>query len=601
MLKQVGGKLIRKYDKSLMCIEPWGENSLRIRVTQAREIIEDIPNALELPVDSSAHISIEDDCATITNGNITCRVVNTGKLKFYNQKGEVILEEYERSRIPKKGEKVFNSSLEIDPHMFSPIAGTDNYHIITRFESKQDEKIYGMGQYQQPFMNLKGCIIELAQRNSQASVPFYISNKGYGLLWNNPAIGKVAFGMNYTEWDIRSSKQVDYWITAGDTPAEIEEAYADVTGKAPMLPEYAMGFWQCKLRYWNQEEILNIAREYKRRSLPISVIVIDYFHWTKEGDWQFNPEHWPDPQAMVDELKSMGIELVVSIWPTVEEKSINYKEMEELGYLVRSEHGTRLEQLGDASVFDATNPDARRYVWGKIEENYYKYGIKVFWLDESEPELSGYEFEHYRYWAGSDLEVGNIFPREYARMTYDGLKENGEETPLSLARCAWAGTQKYGAIIWSGDIDSSFEALRNQLVAGLNMGIAGIPWWTTDIGGFEGGNIYDKDFQECLVRWFQFGTFCPIMRLHGYRQPLQLLPNCGTVIPMTGAGKVCTGADNEVWSYGEDNYKIFEKYLHLREALKPYIKEVMMEVHKKGTPAMRPMFYEFPEDKNAWE
>ena len=205
-----------------------------------------------------------------------------------------------------------------------------------RFVSNPKEKLYGMGQYQQDFLNIKGAELELAHRNSQASVPFALSSLGYGFLWNNPAIGRVSFNKNITTWQVQSTKKLDYWITAGDTPAEIEEAYADATGKVPMMPEYGLGFWQCKLRYQTQEELLEVAREYHRRGLKVDVIVADFFHWPAEGDWKFDKDYWPDPAAMVRELKEMGMELMVSIWPTVDAGSENYEEMAELGYLTRS-------------------------------------------------------------------------------------------------------------------------------------------------------------------------------------------------------------------------------------------------------------------------
>jgi alpha-glucosidase (family GH31 glycosyl hydrolase) len=237
-------------------------------------------------------------------------------------------------------------ALGLDAREFQPIPGGD-YQLKIRFESNPDEKIFGMGQYQHPYLDLKSCILELAQRNSQVSVPFAISNLGYGFLWNNPAIGQVTFGKNATEWVARSTKQLDYWITAGDTPAEIEEAYAGVTGTVPMMPDYGMGFWQCKLRYRTQDELLDIAREYKRRGLPISVIVIDFFHWPKQGEWKFDPAYWPDPDMMVRELEEMGIKLMVSVWPTVDKECENYSEMLQNGYLVRTDRGvdTRWETL----------------------------------------------------------------------------------------------------------------------------------------------------------------------------------------------------------------------------------------------------------------
>lgn len=593
MITQKGNKIYRRQDKELLCIEPWGKNSFRVRATQRYEFVPEDISALLPPQECEVKVSKENDCMVIENGKIRCEITPTGKLRFKNQTGKLLLEEFERIRADYR--KEYNSALEIVPRTFEPHQNTDNFRLTVRFEPIDGEKLYGMGQYQQPYLDVKGCTLELAQRNSQASVPFVLSNNGYGFLWNNPAIGQVSFGKNVTEWTAVSTKQMDYWITAGDTPAEIEEAYADATGKVPMMPDYGTGFWQCKLRYMTQDEILEVAREYKRRKLPISVIVVDYFHWSNQGDWKFDTDFWPDPKAMVEELKEMGIELMVSIWPTVEETSENYKEMEELGYLTRSEHGKRLGQLNVASVIDVTNPDARKYVWEKIKKNYYDLGIKIFWLDEAEPELTGYEFSHYRYFRGADMEVGNMYPKEYARMAYEGMEEEGQENIVNLLRCAWAGSQKYGTLVWSGDIDSSFRSLRSQLAAGLNMGLSGLPWWTTDIGGFHGGNINDEKFKEVLVRWFEFGAFCPVMRLHGFREPF--IPG----LSESGGGKHRSGSPNEVWTYGDEVLRICTKYLELRETIRPYVTELMKEAHEKGTPVMRPLFYDYPEDTKVWE
>ncbi|MCR2023263.1 DUF4968 domain-containing protein, partial [Blautia pseudococcoides] len=411
MLKQVGNKLYRRQDKELLLIEPWGKNSLRVRATQRSAFIPDTDSALLEPEAADVQISVEGKKAVITNGKLTCKVMDNGVLQYYNQDGKLLLEEYDRTRNMYEGSGKFASALEILPRTFNPRQCSDNFKLTVRFEAYKDEKFYGMGQYQQPYLDMKGCIIELAHRNSQASVPFAMSDRGYGILWNNPAIGQVTFGKNVTEWTAESTKQMDYWITAGDTPAEIEESYADATGKVPMMPDYGMGFWQCKLRYQTQDEILEVAREYKRRGLPIDVIVADFFHWPHQGDWKFDKDYWPDPAAMVRELKEMGIELMVSIWPTVDAESDNYEEMTELGYLTRSEYGKRIGQLGDACIIDVTNPDGRNYVWEKIKKNYYDLGIKIFWLDEAEPEFTGYEFEHYRYFLGADMEVGNLYPK----------------------------------------------------------------------------------------------------------------------------------------------------------------------------------------------
>jgi alpha-D-xyloside xylohydrolase len=593
-------RIIYSYDGEVLWVEPWGPNGLRVRSTKCPQMPEE-DWALLPGTEQQAEITSTEAGAVIRNGKIRAEVSSGGKLTFYNQHGAVLLEEYVRNRKEYKfqpGERPtsFASALDIDAREFKAILGGD-YTLTVRFESDPEEKIYGMGQYQQPHLNLKLCELELAQRNSQATVPFMVSSKGYGFLWNNPAVGKAVFGKNITTWEAQSTKIMDYWICAGDSPAEIVEQYAAVTGTVPMMPEYGLGFWQSKLRYQTQEELLEVAREYKRRNLPISVIVIDFFHWTNQGDWKFDPEYWPDPQAMVDELKEMGIELMVSIWPTVDHTSENYEEMMEKGFLIRMDRGQRIamDSRGNATHFDATNPGAREYVWNKVKQNYYNYGIRIFWLDEAEPEYTYYDFDLYRYYLGPNVQIGNIYPLLYARGFYEGMQAEGQENIVNLVRCAWAGSQRYGALVWSGDVHSSFKGLRNQVAAGLNMGLAGITWWTTDIGGFHGGCPDEPEFRELFLRWFQYGTFCPVMRVHGSRDPHS------EPIGKKGGGFVNSGAPNEVWSYGDEAYEICVKYMHIRERLKPYIREQMKAAHEKGTPIIRPLFYDFPQDERAWE
>jgi alpha-D-xyloside xylohydrolase len=594
MFTKLNNKLIFHYDAEELWIEPWGKNALRIRASKNDVMSEENWALLDVAKEES-FIELKDDSAMIQNGKVKAVVTRFGKIMIYNQKGELLLEEYNRNRKDVLDSKC--SAIEVEAREFKPIVGGD-YHLTWRFESLHiDEKIFGMGQYQQPYLDLKGMDIELAHRNSQASVPFALSSKGYGLLWNNPGVGRAVLGKNIMSFEAYSTRQLDCWIVAGDSPAEIEEGYAKVTGTVPMMPEYGLGFWQCKLRYQTQEELLEVAREYKRRGIPLDVIVIDFFHWPKQGEWKFDPVYWPDPKAMVTELKALGIELMVSIWPTVDKTCENYEEMLEKGYLIRTERGFRvgLDFQGATIHFDTTNPKAREYVWEKVKKNYYDLGIKIFWLDEAEPEFTVYDFDNYRYYAGSNLRIGNLYPKMYAQTFYEGMQREGQENIVNLLRCAWAGSQRYGVLVWSGDIASSFESLRNQLAAGLNMGIAGIPWWTTDIGGFHGGDPEDEAFRELFVRWFQWAAFCPVMRLHGDREPRQ--PQFGT----SGGATCCSGAANEIWSYGEKVYDICVKYINIREKLRDYTRELMKEAHEKGTPVMRPLFYEFSEDEKCWE
>ncbi len=594
MLDIRDNKLVYHYDAEEVWLEAWGPNALRVRAAKDGRMPEE-DWALCRRGKADADISYTQQGARIVNGKIRAEITKLGKIMIYHADGRLLLEEYCRNRRDLLDAKC--SAIEVEAREFKPVQGGD-YHLTMRFESvDKNEKIYGMGQYQQPYLDLKGLDLELAHRNSQDSVPFAVSSLGYGFLWNNPGVGRAVLGKNIMSFEAYSAKALDYWVTAGDTPAEIEEAYASVTGTVPMMPEYGLGFWQCKLRYQTQEELLHVAREYKRRHLPIDLIVIDFFHWPKQGEWKFDPVYWPDPQEMVRELKEMGIELMVSIWPTVDKTCENYEEMLEKGYLIRTERGFRvgLDFQGATIHYDATNPGARDYLWNKAKKNYYDMGIRVFWLDEAEPEYTVYDFDNYRYYRGTNLQIGNTYPVDYARTFYEGMEREGQTNIVNLLRCAWAGSQKYGALVWSGDIASSFESMRNQLAAGLNMGLAGIPWWTTDIGGFHGGNPDDPKFRELFARWFAWGTFCPVMRLHGDREPRQ--PQYGT----TGGAACCSGAANEVWSYGEEVYEICKKYMEYREQMRPYTRKLMEEAHEKGTPIMRTLFYMYPEDGTCWD
>ncbi|KAK6710703.1 hypothetical protein SNK03_005119 [Fusarium graminearum] len=286
-------RLRYKYDAEDVWIEPWGPNAFRVRATKSAKMSSE-DWALQQLKEITPKISISEDSATITNGNIKARISRLGKLTIETADGKLLLEEYCRNRKDLIDPKC--SALEVEAREFKGILGTENYHLTMRLESiSPDEKIFGMGQYQQPWLDLKGMDLELAHRNSQASVPFAVSSLGYGLLWNNPAIGRAVFGKNVMSFEAFSTQVLDYWIVAGDSPAQIVEAYADATGKVPLMPEYGLGFWQCKLRYQTQEELLEVAREYKRREIPIDLIVVDFFHWPKQGEWKFDPEYWPDP------------------------------------------------------------------------------------------------------------------------------------------------------------------------------------------------------------------------------------------------------------------------------------------------------------------
>ena len=567
-------------------IESWGKDSLRVRATVTGQIRDDLVSVLLPPSETQTTVSMAADGATISNGDLTAHISSSGRIRFVRTIDDAEL----TAEIP----------TEISPRRWARAfrhAQGEYFHLAARFRAYEGERLYGLGQHQHGRLNQKGCVIDLIQRNTEVSVPFLVSSRGYGLLWHNPAVGRVELGNTETRWVAEATPQLDYWITAGSTPADIMERYADATGHAPAFPAWAAGLWQSKLRYRTQDELLSVAREYKRRGLPLSMIIVDYFHWTVQGDWRFDPEAWPDPAAMVHELDEMGVKLMVSVWPTVNALSHNFEDMRARGLLVRTEHGipallpfrdNRPEGSVYLHYYDATNPEAREFLWNQVREHYYVFGIKHWWLDACEPEMDPSDEENLRFSLGHGTAVANVYPLLHELGFAEQMRLIGESQVLNLCRSAWAGSQRYGAVVWSGDIDTTFEALQAQVRAGLNIGLSGIPWWTTDIGGFHGGDPASPAYRELIIRWFQYGTFCPIFRLHGHRKPVQ-----------DGRDGVYNGGPNELWSYGDEAYSIMREFLFLRERLRPYLLEHMRLAHEQGTPLMRPLFFDFPDDDTA--
>jgi len=356
-------------------IEPWGPDAVRVRATIG-PVLDGLPGALMDPPESpDARIKIENGSARLFNGAITVEIgqdpeasQHQAKLRFADAvTGEELLAE-EPLHFWWPG-----------PRLFSP-TGNGYHRLEQRFRAYPGERLFGLGQHTHGLLDQKGAVLDLVQRNAEVSIPFLLSSRGYGLLWNNPAIGRVELAATGTRWVCDSARQIDYWITAGQ-PADILRRYADVTGHAPMLPAWASGFWQCKLRYRTQAELLEVAREYARRGLPLSVIVCDYFHWTHLGDWKFDPAQWPDPAAMVAELGSLGVKLAVSVWPSVSPLSENYAEMAERGLMIGTEHGPLAHAnwpdkgvAADVGVafYDATNPEARSFIWRRVRDNYLR-------------------------------------------------------------------------------------------------------------------------------------------------------------------------------------------------------------------------------------
>jgi alpha-D-xyloside xylohydrolase len=586
------GILEVRHRHEVIRIQAWGADSVRVRAAQHR-IPAESAGALgdAPPAGTASHVKIEGTHATLVSGRLQARVTfDTAEsypeplITFCDRDGaELLAESREHFWMP--GARVFTGNR------------SGAYEIHQQFAAYPGERLYGLGQRTHGRLNLKGLALDLVQRNGEVSIPFVLSDRGYGLLWNSPAVGRVEFAENATRWQAAQGREIDYWLTAAATPAQILARYADATGHVPELPAWASGFWQSKLRYRTQQELMAVAREYRSRGLALSVIVADFFHWSAMGDYRFDQAEWPDPGGMAAELRELGVELMVSVWPTVSPLSENYAEFFDRGLLVGSDQGTEFHQtIRDKGMaasmpvafYDPTNPRTRERVWELIEKNYLSHGIRVFWLDASEPELNPAHPGNLSLYAGPGAEVAGIYPRDNARLFADGMAGAGQEPTVLLCRSAWAGSQRYGAAVWSGDIPATWESLRQQVRAGLSIAISGIPWWTTDIGGFHGGDPRDPAYQELAVRWFQYGVFCPLFRLHGDR------------LPRVPTGYEMTGGPNEAWSYGAA-YERIVAALRLRERLRPYIHQQMRVASRTGLPPMRPLFLDFPADPGAWQ
>ncbi|RFA10762.1 family 31 glucosidase [Subtercola boreus] len=590
----LGRALEVRHRHEVLLIEAWGADSARVRAALYRLPGESAGALAEVAPDVSPAVTITTapTRATLVNGALTVTVAfdeaepyPEPHLTFSDTATgrELLAESREHFWMP--GARVFlgNNSGAAEVHQ--------------QFRAYDDEKLFGLGQRTHGRLDIKGLSLDLVQRNAEVNIPFVLSSRGYALLWNVPAVGRVDFASNATRWQAGQAREIDYWITAAPTPADQLARYADATGHSPDLPEWASGFWQSKLRYRTQSELLGVAREHTSRGLPLSVIVADFFHWSAMGDYRFDENEWPDVPSMVAELRSLGVELMVSIWPTISPLSENFADYRDQGLLVGADQGVEfLQTIQDKGMqtpmpvgfYDPTNPETRDYVWGLVAKNYLAHGIRVFWLDASEPELNPAHPANMRLYAGPGAEVANIYPRDNARLFAEGMAAAGEQPTVLLCRSAWAGSQKYGAAVWSGDIPATWLSLAQQVRAGLAIAVSGIPWWTTDIGGFHGGDASDPAYRELVIRWFQYGVFCPLFRLHGDREP------------RTPTGHEMTGGPNELWSFGEDALPILTGVLELRERLRPYIHDQMRLAAETGLPPMRPLFVDYPSDRAAW-
>jgi alpha-D-xyloside xylohydrolase len=476
------------------------------------------------------------------------------------------------------------------------------YTVGATFASPDDEHYYGLGGNQEGFLDHRGHPVRCwndyrSPAGPTTCVPFLVTNKGYGLIWDNPSKTIIEAGFNeQTRWSSQVGERVSFFVIAGATADELYAGYRLLTGPTPMLPKAAYGYIQCKQRYSSQDELLSVAKGFRDRHLPADVLVVDWFYYTKMGQMDIDPKYWPDPVAMNQQLHKMGFETMISVWPRFEPGSRYYDELVKRGWLIHLADGTPLDGLPydrAGSDIDTTNPDAASWYWKTIHDNILSKGFDSLWADETEPDLppNGAYFR-----IGPGTQFYNVYPLFHTAALYNGFRrdEPGRRA-LILSRDAYTGAQRNGAIFWSSDIYPTWDTLKRQIPTGLDFAASGMAYWSNDTGGVQDlvaehnpahpplldpsdarANVggYD-DYPELYTRWFEYETFLPIMRTHGSR------------------------ATNEVWSYGKKAEPILEKYLRLRYQLMPYIYSLGYQTWRTGAPFMRALPLDFPNDPNV--
>lgn len=488
--------------------------------------------------------------------NITVIVdKSSGELKFYNNENKLLLTE----NLP----NISSSSDSIRP--------------LSSFKISPKEALYGLGQFRDNALNLRNTTRELVQFNTQAAVPVIYSTNGWGILWNNPSrtvFNDDSAGMSFSsDWGC----EIDYYLFVGNNLDELISSYRKLTGEAPMVPYWTLGYHQSRNKYATQDELLSISQQMADEKVQMSSIFIDYFYWGKygTGSHKFDESLFPDVKGMLDKLhNTYKTNAVITIWPTFRKGIPNYDEFDQKGLLLNGAKAL------DGTIYDVFSPVAREIYWQQALP-LVKQGLDGWFLDGPEPDQIN-SFLKTTTYEGPAPKVRNLYPLLHSENFYNNIiKDFPNKRPYLLTRCAWAAQQRTGAAVWSGDIPTTFDELRKQVTAGLNFVATGIPYWTTDIGGYSGGDPSDEAYREVFTRWFQYGTFCPVFRCHGRRYPGD------------------TKAPNELWAYGKEVQQICTDYINLRYSLMPYIYSLTGDVtHKDYTP-MRLLAFDFPNDENV--
>ena len=510
-------------------------------------------------------VSSDEKTVTLTTAKLKVQIEReTGAIHYASADGKALTTDSYRSLHPSEvnGEKTFHAEV------YFGIYGSH-------------EGLYGLGQHQAGVWNYRGETVQLEQENTEIAIPLLVSTNGYGIFWNNPSRSEVNNRFVHSLYlTAEVADQVDYYFLYGPEADDIIGHYRELTGEVPLFGRWAYGFWQCKNKYQSQKEVEGVAAKYRELQIPVDNIVQDWFWWVTMGEMKWNP-NYPDPQGMIDTLHKEHFHLMVSVWPYFRPGSAVYDQFEKNGWFVAKTVAPSFHPVGQA-LYDATNDAARKQYWDNINAALFSKGVDAWWLDTDEPETEAKRdnlLVSHQLAIGSGARYANVYPLFHAGGVSEGQQAASDKKRVFiLSRSAYAGSQRYGVTAWSGDVLSDWLTFRRQIPAGLNYAISGMPYWTTDIGGFiSGGNLNDPKFRELFVRWFQFGAFSPVFRVHGTRWP----------------------DENELWSYGPEAEKILVDYDTLRYRLLPYIYSEAWQVTSNHGTLMRPLVMDWREDVEA--
>ena len=510
-------------------------------------------------------VQTTDDAVTLTTSRLKIVVARKdGSITFNDSSGTKLFQDSGRTMTPVEvnGEKTYHAE------MFSNLWGSY-------------EAFYGLGQHQAGVWNYRGEAVDISQDNTNISIPFFLSSNGYGLFWNNTS--RSRFNNRFLSGLYLSSEVadvIDYYFLYGPEFDQIIAGYRELTGAPPLFGRWAYGFWQCKNKYNTQEELLGIARKYRRLHIPVDNIVQDWFWWYTMGEPVFDKSRYPDPKAMVDDLHNNHFHAMISFWPYFRPGTTTYEDMDRRGFFIDRTVSPSFHPVGQA-LYDAFNPEARKYYWNLMNTALFQIGWDAWWLDTTEPETEGRETNILvtnKTALGNGARYANMFPLMTTTGVYQGQRATSDQKRVFiLSRSAFAGSQRNAAAVWSGDVNSDWTFLKKQIPAGLNYSLSGLPYWTADIGGFVSGNPDNPAYRELFIRWFQFGTFNPILRVHGTRDTNQ----------------------NELWSYGADAQKILVNFDRLRYRLLPYIYSLAWKTTSEAYTPMRALVMDFRTDVRA--